>query len=57
MAHTTQVRRPLAERQVVQLISIYSDYVADVFAMVEGPTVLIAGGTHEPFSAASCGQY
>jgi len=35
-------------------------YDADVVAfvvVVEGPTVRTAGGTHEPFSAASCGQY
>jgi hypothetical protein len=35
-------------------------YAADVVAfvvVVAGPTVWTAGGTHEPFSADSCGQY
>jgi hypothetical protein len=35
-------------------------YDADAVAfviVVAGPTVCTAGGTHEPFSAASCGQY
>ena len=36
------------------------DYAADVvvfIVVVAGPTVRTAGGTHEPFSADSCGQY
>jgi hypothetical protein len=36
------------------------DYAADIDAfvvVVAGPIVRTAGGTHEPFSTDSCGQY
>jgi hypothetical protein len=56
----SQTVREHVYHAIVVVLSPASTYDADTIAFVVAvarPTVCTAGGTHEPFSAASCGQY